>query len=138
MMPSPFVQCELDTDCTAGVDGRCTRSNGCSCTYDECASDAACATGQLCDCRDAWDGSSTCLPTNCRTDSDCGSCGYCSPTFGSCGKYEGVTGWACHTAQDTCTNDSDCQTVDGGFVTAYCAYQPELGHWACSISQCSG
>jgi hypothetical protein len=141
----PPVSCHLDSDCVSGSNGRCVGNghDGCSCSYDTCTSDAGCPSGTLCDCRDQWhygtNGPNQCLPSNCRVDADCGPGGYCSPTFSDCGAYSGVTGWFCHTAADTCTNDSDCSGVDGGlFGTPYCAYRPEVGHWACSTSQCAG
>jgi hypothetical protein len=141
---APFT-CHLDSDCTSGTNGRCVGNghDGCSCSYDSCATDADCASGQLCDCRDQWhygsNGPNQCLPSNCRTDADCGPNGYCSPSLDpGCGAFAGVTLWHCHTPQDTCVNDSDCANLDGGFGQAYCGYRPDVGHWACSTTQCAG
>ena len=117
--------------------------DGCSCSYDTCVVDSDCKTGELCDCRSPWHygdkGPARCLPGNCRTDADCGTDGYCSPSmdFG-CGAYLGVTGWFCHTPADSCTNDSDCKNLDGGWGTPFCCYRPEVGRWACSTSMCAG
>jgi hypothetical protein len=141
----PNVMCSLDSDCQTGADGRCTGNahDGCTCTYDTCTSDADCAAGQLCDCRSTWrygaNGPNVCLTSNCRVDADCGAGGYCSPSLDpGCGAYLGVTGWYCHTADDSCVNDSDCQGLDGGFGTPFCGYHPEVGHWVCSVGQCVG
>jgi hypothetical protein len=76
-----------------------------------------------------------CLAGNCTVDSDCGSGGYCSPSYGtSCGAYGGVAGYFCHTAEDQCTNDNQC--VEGG--TGYCGYQPTTNQWTCIYSFCAG
>jgi hypothetical protein len=140
-----MMMCNADSQCTAGTNGRCVGNghDGCSCSYDTCSTDADCPSGQLCDCRDLWhygsNGPNSCLPSNCRVDADCGPGGYCSPSLDSgCGLYLGVTGWFCHTAHDTCVNDSECAGLDGGFGAPFCAYHPEAGHWACSTTQCAG
>lgn len=145
-----YVKCRSDADCTEGTNGRCTGDphDGWGCTYDQCTTDAECPTGTLCDCRSPWrkgsaagDGPTRCLPTDCRTDADCGVSGYCSPSFDSCGAYSGVVRWACHTAKDTCVTDADCADVDGGTsfgYAPYCAYRQEIGAWTCLASQCAG
>jgi hypothetical protein len=76
-----------------------------------------------------------CLPGNCQTDGDCGSSGYCSPTFGGCGDYGGVIAYYCHTPADTCIDDSDCVSPERA---GYCMYSPEVGRWACGYGQCVG
>lgn len=128
-----------DAGCTAGTDGRCVQLEGDTCphcVYDTCFVDGECAAGAACNC-DPLNGDS-CQPSNCRVDSDC-ACGYCSPSpntnncipdFGN-----GVSGVYCHTAQDQCTNDSDCNVNDNGGV---CAYQPTVGYWACAYAMCAG
>lgn len=141
-------RCKLDSDCTAGpgTDGRCVGNphDGCNCSYDTCTTDADCATGTLCDCRDLWhygaNGPNWCLPSDCRVDADClGGKGYCSPSLDwGCGAYSGVTGWYCHTPEDECTDDGDCASLDGGFGPPFCGYKPEVGHWLCLQSQCAG
>jgi len=138
------ANCNSDTDCNAGNNGRCGGSRiGCMCSYDTCFSDADCATGTLCSCRgaagDRPTGVNHCITSNCRTDSDCGSNGYCSPSLDSmCGAYIGVTAWHCHTASDTCTNDTDCGS-DGGFSgNWYCGYDPQVSHWTCLQTLCAG
>jgi hypothetical protein len=138
--------CSGDISCNQGPNGRCTGDphDGCHCTYDTCGTDADCMPGTLCDCRDAWwkgrpEGPSQCLPSDCRVDADCGVNGYCSPSLDpGCGVYFGVTLWHCHTAQDECVNDSDCAGVDGAYAPPFCAYKQEVGHWACTVTQCAG
>jgi hypothetical protein len=77
-----------------------------------------------------------CLPGNCHTDGDCGAGSYCSPTFNtSCGPYSGVVGYYCHTTKDECTRDDQCG--DGGRA-GYCAYDQNVGKWACQYSVCAG
>lgn len=136
--------CKADSECTTGRNPRCSGNahDGCNCYSDACVVDGDCDAGKLCDCRVAWreggDPPNRCLPGNCRVDADCGAKGFCSPSFGGCGAYEGVTGWFCHTADDDCTNDDECQQLDGGFGPPYCGYRPEIGHWTCAVTQCAG
>jgi hypothetical protein len=140
----PTGNCSRDADCTQGTNGRCLppqhNAAGDYCTYDACATDSDCGSGKLCECG-TGDGTygrtgNACLPGNCRVDSDCaGGGGFCSPTYDtSCGAYSGTVGYYCHTASDTCTNDSDC--TEGG--AGYCAWQPAVGKWACSYGFCAG
>jgi hypothetical protein len=127
--------CSTDNQCTDGngTNGRCENSSGgpagCFCTYDTCASDSACPTGDLCVCHgSAYVGGAgnTCLPGNCRIDSDCGAQGYCSPAHGTenCGE---VSGYYCHTPSDECVNDSDCGTNG---QTA-CTWSTSSNRWTC-------
>jgi Cys-rich repeat protein len=98
-----------------------------------CASDDQCPkTPQLQTC--ACHGSTynngvgnTCVPSDCRVDSDCGSGGYCSPAFdtSSCGS---LLGYYCHTGKDQCVNDSDC--ADGGVISV-CTFSTTAGYWMC-------
>jgi hypothetical protein len=78
-----------------------------------------------CSCRaSASDGNANvCLTlSNCEVDSDCGSGGYCSPSFASCQQ-----GYFCHTASDTCTDDGDCRSGE------FCVFNMTAGHWLCGI-----
>jgi hypothetical protein len=134
-----------DADCTAGVNGRCYGNghDAWQCSYDTCSTDADCASGQLCSCRQPWHygtmGPNTCLPSQCRVDADCGPGGYCSPSVdASCGPFFGVTGWYCHKPSDVCFGDDDCAHADGGLDTSFCGYQPTVGTWACLTAQCAG
>jgi len=142
----PPVECRVDGDCATGVNGRCVGNphDGCRCSYDRCTADGECTTGGPCECRIAsrgGAGANVCLAGNCRVDADCGAGGYCSPSLGSCGDYSGIVGYYCHTAQDACVDDADCQTaLDGGFLgqRPYCMYTREAGRWTCSNSGCAG
>jgi hypothetical protein len=150
--------CKSDSDCTAGLDGRCdyTATSACACKYDACLTDADCPAGSDCAC-DANRGGAgasgnptVCLPSNCRLDSDCGPGGYCSPSYlaggpGGCGSQ--WYGFFCHTPQDECGNWSDCKTngcmspngPNGPATGVACVYARELGHWKCvSFDICAG
>jgi hypothetical protein len=65
---------------------------------------------------------------NCRVDSDCAG-GYCSPSPGLCGT---ATGYYCHTAKDTCVNDSDCGKPSTSFENL-CAWSAADGRWECTM-----
>lgn len=122
--------CSMDSDCTAGVNGRCNMNIGgaafCRCTYDTCMHDTDCATGETCACHGAafHADSNECIPGNCRVDSDCGASGYCSPTIGGCG---GLAGYYCHTAGDLCIDDADCS----GSGLQACQYVTASSRWEC-------
>jgi hypothetical protein len=127
---SPMIgQCQTDAQCTSGLNGRCVR--GLFCSYDTCFENDDCAAGSTCLCgSSSWVGNE-CSQAGCRVDADCpGS--WCSPTFGSCGNYAGVVGYACHTPKDECVDDVDCENGPGG----YCWYSPMVAHWLCSTAQC--
>jgi hypothetical protein len=131
--------CMSDSDCTMGTNGRCNESTGgalfCSCRYDACATDTDCPTGQLCACHgSAYAGGdgNTCVQGNCRVDSDCGATGYCSPSAGGgCG---GLSGYYCHTANDTCVNDSDCNPEGA----EDCQYKATDQRWECTMEDLCG
>jgi hypothetical protein len=146
-------QCDSDSQCTAGKNGRCQQIGGdiagMSCNYDECATDAECGTDKVCECGTSLgsDGRSanTCIPANCQTDSDCGQGGYCSPSEPtSCGNLFGVAGYFCHKVADECTVDectvdSDCQGHDAGPSSGgYCAWDPTHSKWTCEYGVCTG
>jgi hypothetical protein len=133
MPPEPM--CTKDSACTTGNDGRCISNGliaGCHCTYDTCASDNDCPAGELCACHGSpytFAAGNTCVPGNCRVDSDCGAHGYCSPTtsFGHCGR---LTGYYCHTSSDQCVDDSDCPSGP-------CAWSATGGRWEClTVAPC--
>ncbi|MBX7193422.1 MAG: hypothetical protein K1X94_15310 [Sandaracinaceae bacterium] len=124
-------ECTTDADCTTGSNGRCLFGRaGAFCSYDTCFRDSDCAADQACLC-DASGGGNACVPAGCRTNNDCGPGLACSPTFGSCGHYFGFIGFECHTAADECATDADCGA-------GYCAFDPALAHWACSMAECVG
>jgi hypothetical protein len=135
----PDGMCSSDSDCTDGTNGRCNESSGgalfCSCQYDACTADTDCPMGQLCACHESpytgGDGN-TCVQGNCRVDSDCGTNGYCSPSAGGgCG---GLSGYYCHTASDTCVNDSDCE----GGGAEDCQYSTTDLRWECTMELLCG
>ena len=130
--------CLLDSDCAAGVNGRCLNPGGgpaadCYCSYQECMHDTDCPAGKTCACLDApyAGGSFTCVPGNCRVDADCGAGGYCSPssTTGICG--DSLAGYYCHTARDLCVDDSDCPATPGSPDVPGCVYSAMDSRWEC-------
>lgn len=134
------MDCTTHEECTEGENGRCTGNShdGWRCTYDSCLADADCGT-TVCACDGGWrSGANACLGGNCQVDADCGAGGWCSPSMGECGLYGGVTGYWCHTAEDTCTSDTDCPGTGDFGGPGYCMYSQTLGHWQCSYSQCAG
>lgn len=138
---SPGIQpCMTNPDCKSGPNGRCIVGRiGPHCTYDQCFNDDDCGKGSVCGCSTATSEGSRCLNPGCQVDADCpGS--FCSPTFGTCGAYGGVTSYQCHTQNDECLDDSECMSpVPGNCCEpGYCAYDPNLGHWACSYMGCAG
>jgi len=133
--------CAVDSDCAAGTNGRCFSPNGpgglhCTptfCSYDGCQSDADCPAKVPCECRaSAQDSSPNSCVTggNCATDSDCGPGGTCSP--GAFMDFCAVPVYFCHTAGDTCIDDSDCPPKPNGpIVTQTCNYDSQANHFAC-------
>jgi len=127
--------CQNDSQCSGtGVNGRCiTRVGnvaGCVCTSDTCSDDSACSTGQTCACHGSpytFGTGNTCVPGGCRVDSDCGTDGYCSPSFdtSSCG---GLAGYYCHTPKDQCVDDTDCS---GSQLQGFCVFSSGDGFWKC-------
>jgi hypothetical protein len=135
------MSCTRASDCSDGsgpmVPGVGTVGWTClggQCTLSDCASNRDCTDAGICSCQGStfgYAGSSygnVCVRADCRSDSDCGPGRYCSPTLMG-GPFYGIQGYYCHTCSDECTNDSDCG--DGGGCS-YCAYDPTVGHWACS------
>jgi hypothetical protein len=137
--------CASDSECTAGVNGRCFPSAGLlglgGCSYDECFTDSDCGSGETCRCRAslADNSANTCVRGgNCIVDSDCGPGGYCSPSVGqSCMSPHP---YFCHTPVDTCTDDSDCPTVDpkpsSCPIITPCAFDLQEQRWACAQLTC--
>jgi hypothetical protein len=88
--------CGQDSDCNAGVNGRCGELGGAlssavaslGCSYDECLRDSDCGGGVPCTCRGSAASSTPnfCLTgSHCAVDSDCGPGGYCSPSVPTAG-----------------------------------------------------
>jgi hypothetical protein len=66
------------------------------------------------------------------TDADCGG-RYCSPSMGACGQ-QGLAGYYCHTPEDQCIDDVDCQS--DGDAESYCAYIAIFARWMCAPAIC--
>jgi len=129
--PFPNDECKQDSDCvdaSLGDNGRCVQRGpipGYTCSYDTCFEDSACAEGSVCQCRESPDSvqANYCAaPSTCRIDADCGENGYCSPSQSHewCGAF-----YACHTSNDECTNDGDCDNY------THCDFDPSAKHWRC-------
>jgi hypothetical protein len=124
--------CATDADCAGGTQFQHCLHGVCS--VDNCLSDSDC-TNAVCAC---FSGGPTgtvfrnvCVSGNCRTDADCGSDGYCSPSRGYCGAYQG---YYCHGPSDTCINaKTDC-----GTCSASCLYAPTVGAFVCGAPTCAG
>jgi hypothetical protein len=136
-------QCNTDLDCTAGKNGRCLLSTVvggpprgpiAECSYDACSSDSDCAGDVVCVCRssDSDSDPNFCGTGNCRIDSDCGPCGFCSPSDngGYCGFSTSgpSSAYYCHTSQDTCIDNTDCG-VDASDPA--CNFNVESSRWSC-------
>ncbi len=125
--------CHQDTDCT-GTNARCDNDGpvaGCHCAFDACAQDTDCASAQLCACHGSpgmGGNGNSCMPSNCRVDSDCGASSYCSPSVGGCGALQG---YYCHTALDTCVDDTDCPQPAGASLPA-CNWSAADTRWECT------
>jgi hypothetical protein len=109
------------------------------CAFDQCLTDADCASGDVCACTiagaylgiGAYYGN-VCVTANCHVDADCGPSGYCSASHGGhCGAF---TGFYCHTAADSCVDETkDC--VGCGDI---CVYYPTVGAFTCGMELCGG
>lgn len=129
-------ECTVHADCVNGINGRCFTSRAMNiCTYDTCFSDSDCGE-TVCLC--GGDDVNKCLIGNCQVDADCGPKGYCSPSLGSCGNYGGISGYYCHTPEDECINDSECESESGARGSPYCAFNLVAGKWMCSSTHCVG
>ncbi len=67
-----------------------------------------------------------CLSGNCRDDSDCPGT-VCAPSVGFGAAFFGYVGYYCQTPRDQCRCDADCASP-----LPSCAYNPEIGAWACA------
>lgn len=138
----PNDECRRHSDCDEGLNGRCVmmpRSDSFVCSYDQCASDNDCGEGDVCECNKGLGGVHICLSNNgCQINIDCGENGFCSPTFGECGDYSGIIAYQCHTSEDECLDDADCEGAGEGSWGGYCAYSSGNGHWQCQDSHCDG
>jgi hypothetical protein len=133
--------CQSESDCTGvssyvGV-GHCVSAGASTqCSYDTCLADTDCGSGPtVCLCQGDWSVWSGVAPGNncatgtCRDDSDCpGS--VCSPSVAPEGVFYGLVGYFCHTPKDQCQCDEECAARDP--AVSSCAYNPQIGAWACS------
>ena len=116
-----------------------------SCT-DDCLADTDCRPGFVCSCASDTNAGiggcpvNTCIPASCETDADCGTGGFCSPSVSfEKGTFYGIQSYECHGCADCCVNDSDCGAAKPPrYVQPYCAYSPEVGHWACGDAHFAG
>ncbi len=149
--------CTSDSQCTAGVNGRCFPFEGLvgpgGCSYDECFTDSNCGSKTPCICRSSsTDNSANVCDVggNCAVDSDCGPVGYCSPSAENINPSiqaqnvcYGSFPYYCHTASDLCINDSDCNPLDAGTATTSpvppytCAYDTQNNRWECIKAFCA-
>jgi hypothetical protein len=125
--------CSTDADCVPPLI-RCLRG---SCSYEHCLTDGDCPSQHVCGCSSDYYGGNAphlniCVPADCHVDADCAAGGYCSPSRGPCGVFEG---FYCHKPTDPCVNaTTDCASC-GGFA---CVYAPAVGLFVCGGSVCSG
>jgi hypothetical protein len=137
--------CTSDSQCRTGLDGRCFPFQGLvgngGCSYDECLTDSDCGSGAACLCRgtSADNSANVCVRGgNCVVDSDCGPGGYCSPSVEQSCLFPHL--YFCHTAMDTCIDDSDCPSVDPGprscSILTPCAFDRQEHRWACTQLTC--
>lgn len=131
--------CDDDNECTEGQNGRCVAQYGFGspkryCNYDECFDDGDCKTKEACSCgknrhtfySKGRADENVCVPSNCRTDDDCGD-QFCKPDHGYSGADDRVFGYYCTTRSDECRNDLDCQIAGG---RSRCTVSGG-SHWSC-------
>jgi hypothetical protein len=124
--------CRSDADCTEGKNGRCGNGQGIAyiCTYDQCSVDSDCTGGTVCNCNPTY--GNACIPANCKTDADCGTGFTCAATYDTtCGAYDGIAGYYCHSAKDDCQSTCDCSN---------CSWGGTEGKWICPANDatCTG
>lgn len=113
-----YDECMTDKDCGAGTRCMCGSGKGkdrneCIRT-DACLSDADCGIDKLCLCGQGAR-ANTCVPGNCRADSDCA------------GSYRCET--YCRSAKDACHDNSECKAPE--HMIAICMYLEETHAWGC-------
>jgi hypothetical protein len=139
--PPPIFMCTTDADCSDyfSMKGTC---DGGSCNFDVCTTDSDCSSNEVCNCQ-AQGGPpdlypNTCLGGNCRVDADCGAGFFCSPSYDITCPGVQPGGYYCHTCQDECTNDSDCNRTNptGSAAINVCMVDDAAGYWLCVYSPC--
>lgn len=129
--------------CDAFGEGVCNTKyvDFCGCQY-PCLSDADCPTDAACLCNGArpaegggyyhYVTSTQCVQAGCHTDADCAPF-LCALSPGICG-YGTVDGLFCHTADDECVGDQDCQDQKLGNL---CVFTADEQRWMCTeMAQC--
>jgi hypothetical protein len=141
-----LISCSTSASCPAcsnGLTDRCFSSGGGGgsgnphCQCDECNSDQDCGQTDVCACEGAVVGQAAtignvCVSANCRVDADCGPGGFCSPTWFSQFAVLVIDGYYCHTPNDQCRDDADCES------STRCSYSSEAGLWTCFNSGVAG
>lgn len=128
------VGCFCHDECDQGRNGRCDPA-GHGCSYDDCIADSDCPDDHLCACSQGPDETHRCIQAGCRTNADCAGDLHCSPTRASeCSNVSGVVAYQCHTENDGCQSDADC---DGATTTGLCVHDAEQARWVCSTSRCT-
>lgn len=118
-----YDACQKSTDC--GANARCHCGDGgldrnACVALDSCTTDRDCAAGTLCSCGEEG-GPNHCVAGNCRNDSDCKDGLTCSAAYSG--------GAFCHTAEDSCKTDKDCDSAS----YAVCDTNPSQKGWACRV-----
>ena len=125
-----------DADCVGDGGSPFTTCLHGTCSFDQCLSDSDCGSG-VCGCASDYYGGNAafhpnvCVQAGCHIDSDCGPGGFCSPSRGRCGSYEG---FYCHGSADTCVDP----TKDCGGCASACVYTPTIGAFVCGGAVCNG
>jgi len=125
--------CTTDSDCVDGVNGRGRRPDAYThCTYDGCFADADCPVGERCACGAGPQDGNFCLVDYCG---DCAAVD-CAISW-SCRGLQYPAALRCHTADDTCRTEADCD--ERGQV---CTHEPEFSSgpptlgWRCASPWC--
>lgn len=118
----PGAACQSDSDCSQLPNGKCWDESGFFFSnrqcVSECTTDGDCAEGETCFCNSNVN---RCIPSNCRQDSDCGEGLFCKAAWRNC-LYEVYTA-ICETAQDPCSNSSNCSNGEICY--------PDSSSWQC-------
>lgn len=133
--------CETDAECTDGAYAKCISYidsdtyigygdswTACGCVY-SCASDADCASGEVCLSPDVeplvWPAYPACVPAECNTDDDCasGECGVGAYDDGC----DTTIALSCRDTADACRADDDCS----GTETCW-----DGSDWSCATTDC--
>jgi len=94
-----------DLGCTEKPYGYCSPPLMLSVCHYGCVNDDQCGPNEVCDCGPDH---GTCVPADCKLDSDCGSRLCTSVNY--CADYHQCEGerFSCQTGSDTCASDRDC------------------------------